>query len=59
MDIPTPMCRGCGVDRELVAVEHANAKFDVPHFRCPICSDVLRLAVRHNKSNDRGWEALS
>ncbi|NEW90733.1 hypothetical protein [Rhodopseudomonas sp. BR0M22] len=47
MEIPTPMCRTCGVDRELIEIEHANASFDVPHYRCPICNDVLRLAVRH------------
>jgi hypothetical protein len=47
MDIPTPMCRACGVDRELVEVDHPHASFDVPHFRCPTCRDVRRLAVRH------------
>jgi hypothetical protein len=49
MDIPTPMCRACGVDRELVRVERANAKFDVPHFRCPQCHHTLRVAVRHHE----------
>jgi hypothetical protein len=59
MDIPTPMCRACGVDRELVEVEHANATFVVPHFQCPICNDVLRLAVRHDASPDRSGDHLS
>lgn len=59
MDILTPMCRSCGVDRELVAVEHANADFDVPHYRCPICADVLRLAVRHEEAGNSGRDALS
>ncbi|KPF98682.1 hypothetical protein NML43_05035 [Rhodopseudomonas palustris] len=58
MDILTPMCRACGVDRELVEVEHANASFDVPHFRCPICADVLRLAVRHDESGDGDFDAV-
>jgi hypothetical protein len=48
MDIPTPMCRGCGVDRELVDIEHPHANFDVPHYRCPKCRDTLRLAVRRD-----------
>jgi len=47
MDIPTPMCRACGVDRELIEIDHPNADFDVPHYRCPKCRDTLRLAVRH------------
>jgi hypothetical protein len=49
MDIPTPMCRGCGVDRELVEVDHPSPMFDVPHYRCPKCRDTLRLAVRHHQ----------
>lgn len=52
MDILTPMCRACGVDRELVEVEHANADFDVPHYRCPVCTNVLRLAVRHEAAGE-------
>ena len=56
MDIPTPMCRACGVDRELVEIEHANADFDVPHYRCPVCQDVLRLAVRQGGSRDGGGD---
>jgi len=59
MDIPTPMCRACGVDRELVEIEHANARFDVPHFRCPICNDVLRLAVRHDDAREQGGDYFS
>ncbi|RED34370.1 hypothetical protein BJ123_1106 [Rhodopseudomonas thermotolerans] len=48
------MCRACGVDRELVEIEHANASFDVPHYRCPICNDTLRLAVRHSHPPEQG-----
>jgi hypothetical protein len=59
MDIPTPMCRACGVDRELVDIERANAMFDVPHYRCPICSNVLRLAVRLDDAPERLSERLS
>jgi hypothetical protein len=58
MDILTPMCRSCGVDRELVAIEHANADFDVPHYRCPICADMLRLAVRHDDRTAEGEDAF-
>jgi hypothetical protein len=47
MNFPTPMCRACGVDRELVQIDRPNPNFDVPHFRCPKCRDILRLAVRH------------
>jgi hypothetical protein len=54
MDIPTPMCRACGVDRELVEIEHANGIFDLPHFRCPTCHDMLRLAVRIEHSGSSG-----
>jgi len=56
MDIPTPMCRACGVDRELIEVERANAIFDVPHYRCPTCNDVLRLAVRLGDTPERGGD---
>ncbi|WP_022721348.1 hypothetical protein [Rhodopseudomonas sp. B29] len=56
MDIPTPMCRSCGVDRELVEIEHANAEFDVPHYRCPVCNDTLRLAVRSDSSPDQSHD---
>lgn len=54
MDIPTPMCRACGVDRELVEIEHATKTFDVPHYRCPICRDLLRLVIRHNVGSEQG-----
>ncbi|AVT76292.1 hypothetical protein RPPS3_22290 [Rhodopseudomonas palustris] len=50
------MCRACGVDRELIEIEHANASFDVPHFRCPICNDVLRLAVRQDDGAQSGGD---
>lgn len=56
MEIPTPMCRACGVYRELIEIEHANASFDVPHYRCPICNDVLRLAVRQDDGAQSGGD---
>jgi hypothetical protein len=54
MNIPTPMCRACGVDRELIQIEHANAKFDVPYYRCPKCHHTLRVAVRHGDPSQAG-----
>jgi hypothetical protein len=52
------MCRACGVDRELVQIEHPHVDFDVPHFRCPQCRDTLRLAVRHEHGANRSGEGM-
>lgn len=45
MKLVVPVCRHCGVDRELVAVQVGNADYIIPTYRCPSCNDVLRLPV--------------
>jgi hypothetical protein len=48
--MPPPICTGCGLQRDLVAVERlATRVYVLRIFRCPSCRSVLRLVAPQTK----------